>query len=32
VVLLLVEAVLGPEAELVLRMAYGEQRVEVGSL
>ena len=32
VVLLLVEAVLGPEAELVLRMAYGEQRVEVGVL
>jgi putative metallohydrolase (TIGR04338 family) len=32
VVLLLVDAVLGAEAELVLRMAYGEQRVEVGSL
>ena len=32
VVLLLVQAVLGAEAELVLRMAYGEQGVEVGSL
>jgi len=32
VVLLLAGAVLGGEAELVLRMAYGEQRVEVGSL
>ena len=32
VVLLLAGAVLGAEAELVLRMAYGEQRVEVGGL
>jgi hypothetical protein len=30
-VLLLAGAVLGAEAELVLRMAYGEQRVEVGA-
>ena len=32
VLLLLVGAVLGAEAELVLRMSYGEHRVEVGSL
>jgi putative metallohydrolase (TIGR04338 family) len=32
VVLLLVGATLGPEAELALRVAYGEERVEVGSL
>jgi putative metallohydrolase (TIGR04338 family) len=32
VVLLLARLVLGAEAELVLRVAYGEQRVEVGGL
>lgn len=32
VVLLLTTAVLGEEAALALRVAYGEQRVEVGSL
>jgi putative metallohydrolase (TIGR04338 family) len=30
--LLLVEAALGPEAALALRVAYGEERVEVGAL
>jgi putative metallohydrolase (TIGR04338 family) len=32
VVLLLVRATLGQEAELALRVAYGEERVEVGHL
>jgi putative metallohydrolase (TIGR04338 family) len=32
VMLLVVAAVLGPEAELTLRVAYGDERVEVGSL
>lgn len=32
VVLLLAEAVLGPEAALALRVAYGEQGVQVGAL
>ena len=32
VLLLLVEAVLGAEAAFVLRVEYGEQRVQVGAL
>ncbi len=32
VLLLLVGAVLGPEAALALRVHYGEERVEVGEL
>lgn len=32
VVLVLVDAALGPEAALALRVAYGDERVEVGSL
>jgi putative metallohydrolase (TIGR04338 family) len=32
VMLLLVEAAMGPEAELALRVAYGDQSVEIGAL